>query len=144
MNPAISQAKVQAAISSKKYAQLLKEQLPRVIRSDNECQHMLKTVHDFMALGQKRTPEQTELLHLMIVLVDTYEQSHSQHSMESVTPVDVLSHLMEEHKHNPKDLWEVVGDKATVSKILSRERSISKTVARRLADFYHVSPALFI
>lgn len=44
----------------------------------------------------------------------------------------------------PKDLWAVLGSKSLTSEILNRNRDISKSKAKALADFFHVSAELFI
>lgn len=44
--------------------------------------------------------------------------------------------LAELLKH--KDIWPVLGNKGAATEVLSGRRSISKTQARRLAEFFHV------
>ncbi len=52
--------------------------------------------------------------------------------------------MMENQGHTAKDLWGIIGDKGTVSKVLNEHRSISKLQAKQLGKFYDVSPAVFI
>ena len=44
----------------------------------------------------------------------------------------------------PKDLWEVFGSKSLTSEVLNGNRDISKSKAKALAEFFHVSAELFI
>ncbi len=132
------------AISGKKYAELLTKNLPRVIENDRELKKVIAEVQAFMIRADSLTPEEDALLDLMIALVENYESKKYGDMKSSVTPLNILEHLMDSNFHTAKDLWEVVGDKGTVSKILSGERAISKSIAKRLANFYHVSPSLFI
>ncbi len=132
------------AISKKKYAKLLAENLPRVISSDEDYTRMMDTVKELMIRRLSLSPEESELMRLMVRLIADYEEDRFTIHKEPVAPLDMLEHTMDAHNHTAKDIWHVIGDKGTTSKILNGERSISKAQAKRLAEFYHVSPALFI
>jgi HTH-type transcriptional regulator / antitoxin HigA len=41
-------------------------------------------------------------------------------------------------------LWELFGSKGIASEVLSGKRGISKTQARALANYFHVSADLFV
>ncbi|HSE37696.1 MAG TPA: hypothetical protein VLG74_10360 [Blastocatellia bacterium] len=43
-----------------------------------------------------------------------------------------------------KDLWGVFGSKSLTSEVLNGNRDISKSKAKALAEFFHVSAELFI
>jgi HTH-type transcriptional regulator/antitoxin HigA len=43
-----------------------------------------------------------------------------------------------------KDVWILFGSRGTASDVINGKRSISKTTAKRLAEFFHVSADLFI
>jgi len=133
-----------ASISPKKYAKLLAERLPRVIDSEAEHAKAIADIQALMIRGDKLGPEESALLQLMVLLVQDYESNQNGLAEESVTPLEMLKHLMEAHSHTAKDLWDVIGDKGTVSKILNGVRQISKAQAKRLGEFYGVSLAMFI
>lgn len=132
------------AISRDKYARLLADRLPCVIDSKEDHARLMAVVQELMVRGEGLGPEEKALFQLMVLLIQDYESKRFSRDEGSVTPVEMLEHLMEAHAHTAKDLWGVIGDKGTVSKILSGERKISKGQAKRLAEFYAVSPALFI
>ena len=44
----------------------------------------------------------------------------------------------------PADIAPVMGSRARASEVLSRKRAISKEQAKRLGEFFNVSPAAFI
>jgi HTH-type transcriptional regulator / antitoxin HigA len=56
----------------------------------------------------------------------------------------MLHHLMEARNLTQKDLWKVFGSKGITSEVFHGKRSISKTQAKKLAAFFHVSAGLFI
>jgi HTH-type transcriptional regulator/antitoxin HigA len=51
---------------------------------------------------------------------------------------------MEGRGLKPIDMAPVPGSRARVSEVLSRKRAISKDQAKRLGEFFDVSPAAFI
>jgi HTH-type transcriptional regulator/antitoxin HigA len=51
---------------------------------------------------------------------------------------------MEDRKRRQRDLIPVLGASSVISDILNGKRSISKTHARKLAEFFHVPVSLFI
>jgi len=130
-----------AVLDKKAYGKLLTKTLPHVITSAKEHKEMLSRAEELM-LNTKRSASETELLKLVVALIEDWERNIK--LPEDVSPVDVLKFLMEAHKHQPSDLWGII-DKSTLSNILSEARpSISKAVAKTLGDFYHVSPGVFI
>ena len=78
----------------------------------------------------------------MTVLIDEYEGRR--YPIRKAGPRQTLLHLMEARKLAQKDLWRVFGSKGITSEVVHGKRSISKTQARKLADFFRVSADLFI
>jgi HTH-type transcriptional regulator/antitoxin HigA len=64
--------------------------------------------------------------------------------LEHASPLDALKSLMEERNLRQADLLPVFGSRSVASDVLNGKRSISKAHARGLAEFFHVSPSLFI
>jgi len=123
------------------YGSLLVEFQPKVVETEEENEKYLEIIEKLMA-EKNRTPEQDTLLDLLVILVEKFEEEHYQH--KGSTPQSILLHLMEEHNMNQSELAELVGSKGATSEILSGKRGISKRLAKKLAEFFHVSPELFI
>jgi HTH-type transcriptional regulator/antitoxin HigA len=51
---------------------------------------------------------------------------------------------MEVRALTQKDLWKVFGSKGIASEVFYGKRAISRTHAKKLADFFHVGVELFI
>ena len=51
---------------------------------------------------------------------------------------------MEARNLTQKDLWKLFGSKGIASEVVHGKRSISKTLAKKLARFFHVGAELFI
>ena len=88
------------------------------------------------------TPEEQELAELLTILINEYEERR--HPIRKASPRQTLQHLMEARSLTQKDLWKIFGSKGITSEVFHGKRSISKTQAKKLADFFHVSADLFI
>ena len=64
--------------------------------------------------------------------------------MKSASPAEVLNFLMEQNDLTQKDLEDIFGSQAVVSKVLNEKREISKAQAKRLAERFHLSTDIFI
>ncbi|MGB2677446.1 MAG: hypothetical protein WAN12_10235 [Candidatus Acidiferrum sp.] len=115
--------------------------LPHVIRTDEECERL---TNELMRLDEREdlSPEEKELAELLTVLIDEYEERR--YPIRKATPQQTLHHLMEARKLTQKDLWRVFGSKGITSEVFHGKRSISKSQAKKLAQFFHVTADLFI
>jgi HTH-type transcriptional regulator/antitoxin HigA len=130
-------------IDQRKYAKLLAKALPVVIETEEQNERMLREVERLMDKGEGRlSPEEKALFKLMVRLIEDFEEQHYQ--LNAATPVTVLKELMAARDLQPKDLWEVFGSKSLTSEVLNGNRDISKSKAKALAEFFHVSAELFI
>lgn len=95
-----------------------------------------------MDKGAALSPEERELLDLMVVLVERFEADA--YPIDDAAPVDVLRELLESNGLKQKDLVPDIGSRGVVSEILTGKRAISKRQAKALADRFGVSPAIFL
>lgn len=123
------------------YASLLAEFQPKVIATEEENERALEAVEKLMGC-KERTPEQNALLDLLVILIEKFEDERYQ--LHGATPQSILQHLMEARSIKQEDLVGVIGSRGVVSEVVNNKRSISKAQAKALADFFHVSPELFI
>jgi HTH-type transcriptional regulator/antitoxin HigA len=128
-------------VDERTYGRLLGQTLPRVIRSDEECERLTK---ELLRLDERKGPsvEEKELAELLTVLIGEYEGRR--HPLRKASPQRTLQHLMEARSLTQKDLWKTFGSKGITSEVFHGKRSISKMQAKRLAEFFHVSAELFI
>ena len=129
-------------IDPTRYKRLLSQTMPVVIESEVENERMLAIVEKLMDKGEDLSPEEEKLLKLFARLIEDFEQRYY-HPREA-TPLEVLQHLMEARGVKQTHLWEVFGSKGIASEVLNGKRGISKTQARALANYFHVSADLFI
>jgi HTH-type transcriptional regulator / antitoxin HigA len=133
---------VKSTLNRKVYASLLGDVLPKVIESEEENELFLAEVEKLMAFGEDLTPEQLQLMNLLVSLIEPFEEQH--YSLHAATPLEVLNELVLQRELKQKDLVPVFGSQGIASEVLNGKRSISKAQAKALGDFFHVSPALFL
>ena len=86
--------------------------------------------------------EETALLDLLTLLIETFERKHYQ--IKQSEPRAILNELMTANRLKQSDLLVVFGTKSRVSEVVNGKRDISKEQAKKLATFFHVSAELFI
>jgi HTH-type transcriptional regulator/antitoxin HigA len=116
--------------------------MPVVIETEEENARILAIVEKLMQKGEKLSAEEEKLLKLLARLVADFEERFYRPS--EATPLEVLHHLMEARGVKQSQLWEVFGSKGIASEVLNGKRGISKTHARALANYFHVSADLFV
>jgi HTH-type transcriptional regulator/antitoxin HigA len=128
---------------NKKYADLLSRTLPAPITNEAEYMRHLEHVSNLMKKSEKDLSyEEEQLLGLLAMLIEQYEEER--YPVAEVLPLEILRHLMEVHNLALKDVWPLFSSKGVASEVLNGKRDISKTVAKKLGNYFHVSPALFI
>lgn len=123
------------------YGSLLAEYQPQIITNDDEYNRAIESIERLMQRDEL-TIEEVSLLKLLSTLVETYEDH--QFPLEPSSPQEILLHLMEVGGLKQVDLVGIIGSKGVVSDLVNGKRSISKTQAKALGEFFNVSPALFI
>ena len=91
---------------------------------------------------QALSPEEGKLLELLGLLIEDYDDRN--YPLGPADPVAILTELMEARGLTQTDLWPLFGSKGTASEVLNRRRAISKSQAKKLAEFFHASAELFI
>ena len=124
-----------------KYGRLCADVRPKVIESDEEFDRMVTRLE---ALDRKAhpSPEERALAELLSRLIEEYDSR--QHPLPGEPPYKLVLHLMEHRGLRQADMLPVFGSRSVASAVLSGKRELSKTHIRKLAEFFRVSPALFI
>lgn len=131
-----------ATINEAIYGKLLRKTLPRPIRTEEDNERYLQVVEHLMSLGGRMTPEQRELLDLLVLLIERFEAER--YAMSAAAPVDVLRELMEARGMKLADLAALIGSKGVASEVLNGKRGLSKINIKRLAEYFNVSPEVFL
>src|ERR1700686_3364690 len=128
-------------LDEKIYGKRLGGTLHHGLRTNDECERL---TNELLRLHEREdlSAEESELAELLTVLIDEYEERR--YPIRKASPQQTLQHLMEARKLTQKDLWKLFGSKGVASEVFHGKRSISKTQAKKLAAFFHVSVELFI
>src|SRR5215510_4856299 len=126
-----------------KYGRLLAETLPAVIANESEYDRVVSLMNKLAVIPDDRiTPEQEQLLDLLTLLIETYDEEHYQ--IPDAAPHEAIQLLMQERGLRNKDLEPALGSRGVTSEVISGKRKPSKTQVKKLAEFFGVAPAVFI
>jgi HTH-type transcriptional regulator / antitoxin HigA len=125
-----------------KYAALLTATLPQVIATPAELERLTRQIEPLMDKAERRTPEEEALCRLVLKLIDDYQQA--KRAIPEMKPHELLQALLEESGKRQADLLSVFGSRSRVSDAVNGKRAISKSQAKRLGEFFSISPAAFI
>ncbi|MEH1885452.1 helix-turn-helix domain-containing protein [Nostoc sp.] len=123
------------------YSSLLAEVAPKVIETEEEYDRAL-AVAEPLTFCKNRTPEEKALHKLIVMLIEAYEKEF--YLMDESAPHEILQHIMEVSNTRQADLVNIIGSSGVVSEIVNGKRSISKSQAKALGDYFKVTPSLFI
>ena len=133
--------KMTPTLNKQDYAELLTATLPKIIETEAEYDETLAQI-ERLTFKQNKTLAEQSLLKLLVLLTEEYETKH--HSIAPAAPQEILQHLMESNGIHQSDLVGVIGSSGVVSEVVNGKRSISKTQAKALGEFFSISPSLFI
>ena len=111
------------------------------IRDDAHLDAAVAVIDRLLDKGD-RSPAEEMYLDALTDLVATYEEAHV--ATPARSGVDALRFLMEANDLRQVDLVPVLGRKSLVSEVLSGKRPLTLTHIKKLADYFRVSPAVFI
>ena len=140
---AMSTKSMRRGFDARLYKRLLGRVMPRPIQNDRDLSRIQSEVDRLTSKPEERlSREETEVLEILSILIEQYEDAH--HPIPEAPGYAVLRLLMEEHELRQSDLLPVFGNRAAVSRALNGSRAISKSHAKKLADFFRVPADLFI
>ena len=131
-------------LSPAKYGKLLSKTLPKRIETDVEFDHFVGVMEGLsraIAHGEA-SPEEQTLHSLLSTLVKEYDDRV--YTLPPGDPLRLLRYLIEQRGLRPADLTPIFGARSITSLVLNGKRELSKTHIRKLAEFFHVSPTVFL
>jgi HTH-type transcriptional regulator/antitoxin HigA len=90
------------------------------------------------------TAGQRDYLAALVRFVKDYEERRTEKRMNSLTPLELLKHLMNENGLNTSNLGHILGSRGLASEVLRGKRGLSKALIARLAHRFRVDPGLFL
>jgi HTH-type transcriptional regulator / antitoxin HigA len=123
-----------------KYVDLLNEFPPRPIRSESEFKAIQQIV-DALLDAKRLSADQKEYLNLLGMIICEYEERTVK--IPDIYGVELLNVLIEEWGLKQKELIPIFKTESIVSAILNGHRQLTVEHIQKLAEFFHVSPAVF-
>ncbi|MDJ0680741.1 MAG: transcriptional regulator [Xenococcaceae cyanobacterium MO_167.B52] len=137
-----------STINRENYLKLLDEVqlIPKVIETETEYEQNLGVAERLIAKKKNRTPEETVLLRLLVKLIEDYEENnYNLQEWRDIPPHEILQHLLEVSHTRQADLVGIISpSKGLISAIVNGKRSISKEQAKKLGEYFKISPSAFI
>lgn len=79
---------------------------------------------------------------LVTLLIEKYDEEHN--AFNQADPIKILRSLIADHHLKPQDLTAVLGiSKGYISDILNYKKGLSKTVIRKLAEYFKMKQEAF-
>lgn len=130
------------------YLNLLQEMqvVPKVIETETEYEQNLAVAERLIAKKKNRSPEEIALLRLLVKLIEDYEEiKYHLKEWQDLSPHEILQHLLEVSHTKQADLVGIISpSKGLISAIVNGKRAISKEQAKKLGEYFKISPSLFI
>jgi HTH-type transcriptional regulator / antitoxin HigA len=124
------------------YSNLLSRHQPKLIKTEAENDRALSVVEELMHRSNL-TPEEDELLNLLVVLIERFEVAFYQCGAES-TPHSMLVFLMEQQALSPTHLLPIFKSESEVQAILEGSQDLTIAQVKALANRFQVNPGVFI
>ena len=130
-----------AIIDAAKYGKLCADIVPKVIESEAEFDRLVEKME---ALDRKKqpTPEEIALSGLLLKLIEDYDNRN--YFLPNAEPYRTVLLLMEKKGLRQADLLPVFGSRSVASSVLNGKREISKAHARKLGEYFSLSPGVFL
>lgn len=123
------------------YGKLLAKYQPKIITTEEENEQALKLAQN-LEHRPHRTPEEDVLLELLVTLIEKFEETH--YPIPQGTPHSMLIHMMDARDITAEALIDVIGSLEIAQEIIDGIRTMNKTEAEALANYFHVDVSLFI
>ncbi len=99
-----------------------------VLKTENDYENALKRLDEIFDV--KPGSDEDEEADLLVLLIEKYEED--KYPIPDPDPVEAIKFIMEQKSLKQKDLIGIIGDKATVSKVLKRKRKLTIEMIRKL------------
>lgn len=125
------------------YRTLLLDCMPRPIRSEREYRKACRQISELMAQGTTLSRAESEMIEVLSLLVGQFESS--QFPLRDASPAEVLSFLIKSRDVTNATVARETGiARSLITDVLAGRRQISIANVGRLADYFDVSPDVFI
>lgn len=117
--------------------------LPVKIRTEAEYDRMNAIIRELVDRDDEDlSPEEERLLDLLSDLIQQYDEEC--YPVKDLTPHEMLRSLMDDNGLRHQAVWQIFGSRSVAAEVLDGKRTISRTQAKKLGDFFKIDPAVFL
>ena len=124
-----------------KYLQLVQKFPPRPVVNEADFEATQSVINQLLD-KLELSPEEEDYLDVLGTLISNYEQQQ-ENLIPDIYGVELLKVLIDEHNLKQKDLVSIFKTESIVSDILKGKRQLTNRHIQELAEFFHISPAVF-
>jgi HTH-type transcriptional regulator / antitoxin HigA len=133
-----------SATISKQYLDLIKRFPLRPIRDERTLDAASAIFSELVMKGESRSTGENDYLDVLGKLIREYEEKNLP-AVEKMTSQRALESLMEDNNLSQSELArKLEAPQSVFSEFLAGKRGLSKTLILKLADYFKVSPELFL
>jgi len=103
---------------------------PRIIKTEEEYFKALERIE--VIFDAETGTDEGDEAELLSLLIEKYEDEH--YPIPDPDPIKAIKFIMEQTSMRPKDLVGIIGDKASVSKVLHKKRKLTIEMVRNLNE----------
>ena len=100
------------------------------VKNDRELSRALKRIDELW--GAKPNTLKGDELDVLMLLVEKYEDEH--YAIPASDPIEAIKFLMDQNSMSRKDLEPYIGTSGRVSEVLSRKRSLTLAMIKKLHE----------
>ena len=100
------------------------------IKNDRELDRVLKRINELW--DAKPNTQKGDELDVLMLLVEKYEDDH--YAIPPSDPVEAIKFLMEQNSLSRKDLEPYIGTSGRVSEVLSKKRTLTLAMIKKLHE----------
>lgn len=124
-----------------KYLELLKQYPPRPIHNKEELENTERVISSFLDKIEL-TIEEREYLSVLGALIYEYEETYN--VILDFYGIELLKFLLEVKNLQKQDLSSIFDNQSTLDDIFDGQQELTPVHIQKLADFFNISPALFL
>ena len=102
----------------------------RPVKNDRELNRVLTRIDELW--GAKPDTPRGDELDVLMLIVEKYEDDH--YAIPASDPVEAIKFLMEQNSLSRKDLEPYIGTSGRVSEVLSKKRSLTLAMIKKLHE----------
>jgi len=112
----------------------------RPITSDEQYNEVMQHINRL--IDSERGSRDFEILHVLSILADDYENKH--YPILPLSPIEAIRHQMNELGLSQQDVAPYFGGANRVSEVLNGKRKLTLKMVREISRNLHISPATLL